>query len=119
MIWLTKEAFGYAYEFVSAQVVVSLYVMQIVNHSKFSQKTLAISPKRCIFAAEFKNKTRAARTSLKAGKQRKNVIFYTFSTLFWHIRRPKLLIYTLIRVLIDSRSGYFVRIILVVKKITI
>ena len=106
MIWLTKEAFGYAYEFVSFQVVLSLYSILIDDHLKFSQKTFVMSPKRCIFAAEFKNKTRTARRAMKAGNLGKNVIFYTFSTLFWRIRRPKLLIYTLIRVLIDSRSGY-------------
>jgi len=55
MIWLTKEAFGYAYEFVSVQVVLSLYAILINDHLKFSEKTLAVSPKRCIFAPELKS----------------------------------------------------------------
>jgi hypothetical protein len=56
MIRLTKEAFGYTYEFISVQVTASFYAILIDDHPKFSIKTLVMSSERCIFAAELKDK---------------------------------------------------------------
>ena len=80
MIWLTKEAFGYAYEFVSVQVTAFLYATLIDDHPKFSQKTLVMSTKRCIFAAGLKDKL------VPQGQPRRPEISVkmSFSTLFLH-----------------------------------
>ena len=68
MIWLTKEAFGYAYEFVSVQVTAFLYATLIDDHPKFSQKTLVMSLERCIFAAGFHKSSSCRKDSLEDQK---------------------------------------------------